>query len=126
MTFDPRILESCAIATGVSAVSLMALLPLGRRLGLVDRPDQGRKRHAFSTPLVGGLAIAIGMLAGWWHADVFTPFEDAVIWTTLMLVVVGVADDLLDLRVGVRVVAELGAIAIVVILGALFLFGRGS
>ena len=51
MTFDPRILESCAIATGVSAVSLMALLPLGRRLGLVDYPDQGRKRHAFDTPL---------------------------------------------------------------------------
>ena len=126
MTFDPRILESCAIATGVAALSLMALLPLGRRLGLVDRPDQGRKRHAFNTPLVGGLAIAIGMLAGWWHANVFTPFEDAVIWTALMLVAVGVADDLLDLRVWVRVVAELAAIAIVVISSGVYIHSLGT
>lgn len=126
MTFDPRILQACVIATGVSALSLIVLLPLGRRLGLVDRPDQGRKRHAFNTPLVGGLAIAIGMLAGWWHADVFSRFEDAVIGTSLLLVMVGVADDLLDLKVWVRVIAQLASIAIVVISSGVYIRSLGT
>ena len=126
MTFDPRILEACVIATGVSALSLVVLLPLSRRLGLVDCPDQGRKRHAFNTPLVGGLAIAIGMLAGWWHADVFSRFENAVIGTALLLVMVGVADDLLDLKVWVRVVAQLASIAVVVISSGVYIRSLGT
>ncbi len=126
MTFDPRILQACIIAAAVSALSLVLLLPLGRRLGLVDCPDQFRKRHAFNTPLVGGLAIAIGMLAGWWHADVFSRFEEAVIGTSLMLVMVGVADDLLDLRVWVRVIAQLAAITIVVISSGVYIRSLGT
>ncbi len=126
MTFDPRIFEACALATSVSAVSLLVLLPLGRQLGLVDYPDQFRKRHAFNTPLVGGLAIAIGMLAGWWYAGTFDRFQDAVICTALMLVVVGVADDLLNLRVWVRVIAELAAIAIVVISSGIYIHSLGE
>jgi UDP-GlcNAc:undecaprenyl-phosphate GlcNAc-1-phosphate transferase len=126
MTLNPRILEACAIATAVSAISLLLLLPLGRQLGLVDCPDQFRKRHAFNTPLVGGLAIAIGMLAGWWYAGVFSRFEDAVICNALMLVVVGVADDLLDLRVWVRVIAQLAAIAIVLISSGVYIHSLGT
>lgn len=30
------------------------------RLGLLDHPDGGRKRHAQAVPLTGGLAILIG------------------------------------------------------------------
>lgn len=126
MTFELRIFEACAMATSVSAISLLLLLPLGRRLGLVDCPDQFRKRHAFNTPLVGGLAIAIGMLAGWWYAGTFSRFEDAVICTALMLVVVGVADDLFNLKVLVRVIAQLAAIAIVVISSGIYIHSLGN
>ena len=126
MTFDPRIFEACALTMSVSAVSLLVLLPLGRQLGLVDYPDQFRKRHAFNTPLVGGLAIVIGALAGWWYAGTFNRFHDAVICTALMLVVVGVADDLLNLRVCVRVIAELAAIAIVVISSGIYIHSLGE
>jgi len=126
MTFDPRIFDSCALATSVSAVSLLLLLPLSRQLGLVDYPDQFRKRHTFNTPLVGGLSIAIGMLAGWWYAGAFSKFEDAVICTALMLVVVGVADDLFNLKVSVRVIAQLAAIAIVVISSGVYIHSLGN
>jgi UDP-GlcNAc:undecaprenyl-phosphate GlcNAc-1-phosphate transferase len=126
MTFDPRIFDACALATSVSAVSLLFLLPLSRQLGLVDYPDQVRKRHAFNTPLVGGLAIAVGMLAGWWYAGTFSKFEDAVVCTALMLVVVGVADDLFNLRVSVRVIAQLAAIATVVISSGVYIHSLGN
>ncbi|HXD38860.1 MAG TPA: MraY family glycosyltransferase [Rhodanobacter sp.] len=125
MTFELRILDACALATSVSAVSLLLLLPLSRRLGLVDHPDPFRKRHAFDTPLVGGLAIAVGMLAGWWCLGTPSKFEDAVVCTALMLVVVGVADDLFNLRVSVRVIAQLSAIAIVVISSGVYIHSLG-
>lgn len=40
-------------------------LPLGRALHLMDEPDgaNGRKRHAFPTPLVGGLGFTLALLS---------------------------------------------------------------
>ena len=111
---DLRMFQACILSTSASAIALALLLPAARRLGLVDHPDQGRKRHAFKTPLVGGLAIAIGILAGWWYLGTSSQFENAVICTALGLVLVGVIDDLINLKVWVRVIAQLVAIAIVV------------
>ena len=37
---------------------------LFRRLGIVDRPDHGRKLHATPIPLMGGVPIALAYLAG--------------------------------------------------------------
>lgn len=37
-------------------------LALGRRLGVIDRPDQPHKTHDRPTPLVGGFAIALPLL----------------------------------------------------------------
>ncbi len=53
-----------AISGVFAAVLALAVghfaLPLGRALGLLDHPDKdgGRKRHARTTPLVGGFALA--------------------------------------------------------------------
>ena len=33
------------------------LVPLGVRLGVIDKPDGGRKLHANPTPLVGGVGL---------------------------------------------------------------------
>ena len=35
---------------------------IGRLLGVMDRPDGGRKLHREATPLVGGLALAFPLL----------------------------------------------------------------
>lgn len=49
---------SLALATAVWA------RPLGVTLGVIDKPDGGRKLHASPTPLVGGIGLCLAMVAG--------------------------------------------------------------
>ena len=52
------------LATAVSAVVLLLVLPsFARRVGLLDYPT-GRKRHERAVPLVGGLAIVLSVTLG--------------------------------------------------------------
>lgn len=46
----------------VSGISTRLIIWLAPKLGLVDQPDQNRKRHAGSIPLMGGKAIYTGIL----------------------------------------------------------------
>jgi UDP-GlcNAc:undecaprenyl-phosphate GlcNAc-1-phosphate transferase len=87
-------------------------------VGLLDYPDK-RKRHAFATPLVGGLAIFVGMLAGWlWLGQRFMGpaqrFDDIVLASACVLVALGALDDRYQLRVSVRVVVQVVAILTVI------------
>ena len=54
------ILAGCclALATAVWA------RPLGVTLGVIDKPDGGRKLHASPTPLVGGIGLCLALIAG--------------------------------------------------------------
>jgi UDP-GlcNAc:undecaprenyl-phosphate GlcNAc-1-phosphate transferase len=54
---------SFAIGAVCCIAAMLALLPLARRLGWYDHPDDGRKDHAVPTPFVGGIAVAAGALA---------------------------------------------------------------
>ncbi len=45
-------------ATAMTALLIIALLPIAKRAGLIDKPS-GRKMHAQPTSLVGGLAMLI-------------------------------------------------------------------
>lgn len=73
---------------GLVALPICAFaFPIGRKLGVLDRPDRkgGRKRHAKITPLVGGIATATPVI--------------------LALVVLGILSDALALLVLAGVVA---------------------
>src|ERR1051325_4583204 len=52
---------------GCSFVLALAMTPVFRglalRLGYVDRPDDGRKRHAHPVPRVGGVPIVLASVA---------------------------------------------------------------
>ena len=83
-----------ALGMLVTLVVLMALVPNAARLGLVDYPD-ARKRHHQPTPLVGGLAIFVGLLVSVAVAaplDATTPILLAAFAFTLL----GLVDDRLD------------------------------
>src|SRR6185437_16315502 len=112
------VLSACLVSIGASALGLCVLVPISKPVGLLDHPDK-RKRHAFATPLVGGLAIFMGMLAGWlWLGQRFLgsaqKFDDIVLATACVLVALGALDDRYQLRVSVRVVVQVVAILIVI------------
>ncbi|MDE2226170.1 MAG: hypothetical protein KGJ46_12935, partial [Xanthomonadaceae bacterium] len=79
------VLSACIVSLGASALGLCVLVPISRPFGLLDYPD-ARKRHGFATPLVGGLSIFVGMLAGWMWLGQAQHFDDVVLGTGCMLV----------------------------------------
>lgn len=87
-------------------ISITLLIPLARRIGLVDHPCS-RKVHAGSIPLVGGIAIFLGVMIStlFWGAD--SVDLRTYLIASAMMVFVGVLDDRHDLSVRIRLTAQL-------------------
>lgn len=108
-------LEFVAAFSAVTAI-IFLLSPFAARLGLVDKPG-GRKDHAAPTPVTGGLAIAVGTIL---PALVLTPATPPVIGlgiAAVILVVIGVLDDIYDIPWPIRVLAQTGAALAIVLVG---------
>ncbi|GLQ45739.1 undecaprenyl-phosphate alpha-N-acetylglucosaminyl 1-phosphate transferase [Dyella lipolytica] len=82
-------------------------------LGLIDHPSQ-RKRHVGDVPLVGGLAIFMGVIAGAACYGQFHWFAKIVIDTAALLTLLGALDDRFDLSVRDRLLIQALAILIVI------------
>ena len=52
----------------VTVAFMIALRPLAANIGLIDHPS-GRKRHIGAVPIIGGMAMFIGVLAGFVMVD---------------------------------------------------------
>jgi len=121
-----------------TAVLIVVLRPVALWMGLVDVPN-ARKSHTGSIPLIGGLAIFVTLvLTLFGHLILADPTKTvstpsvAYILASLILIVVGVWDDLKDLsasvRFGAQIIASLvmiyGADVVLVDLGAISPFGN--
>jgi UDP-GlcNAc:undecaprenyl-phosphate GlcNAc-1-phosphate transferase len=99
-----------ALIACLAVVLLISLLiPLARRIGLVDKP-RGRKQHSGDVPLVGGLAIFIGYvvaLVAMGQEDLWRVPE---FWVWLGLLLLSLWDDIRPIMVGVRVAAQVALI----------------
>lgn len=103
-------------AFSLVVVLILALSPFAEKIGLVDKPG-GRKDHAAPTPVTGGLAIAIGTIV---PALILTPPNPQVIGlgvAAVILVIVGLLDDILDIPWPIRVLAQVGAALAIVYIG---------
>lgn len=97
-------------------VLILALRNCSSKIGLLDYPG-GRKQHANPTPTVGGLAMFIAVAVVMHFADAHN--EQTMLLTVCsgLLVVLGVLDDKHDLRVSLRMMAQV-FLALIVIMGA--------
>lgn len=85
-----------APSLALTLLSLVILIRLAPVLSLMDSPG-GRKHHARHTPVVGGLAISIGLLP---LLVLFTVYSTPVLcWfaASVLLLFVGLADDIWDI-----------------------------
>lgn len=107
-------------AFAITCLLIPALIPIANRFGLVDHPG-GRKQHAFSTPLVGGVAMVMGAGAVVWLPTVALGMQTELIGfglAVVLLIVIGILDDRFDVPWPVRVAVEvLAALSIAVIGG---------
>ena len=110
----------------VSLAALGALHPLAPRLGLIDHPNDRRKIHGEPVPLIGGIAVFAGVLAG---SLLVLPLTEPYLFGLLgagLLVVVGVLDDRAGLGPRVRLVAQVGAALLLTLGGGVSLTSLGD
>lgn len=99
----------------VSFVVIRMLKPIAIRAGLVDLPNI-RKHHKGEVPLVGGLAIYIGVLTT--SMTFFDSSQNLNVYlvTSAMVLFLGMLDDRYELSVRVRIIAQ-------VIASSMLIFG---
>src|SRR5262245_27461237 len=103
---------SVLVAFVVTVVFLFAFRPVAVAIGLVDIPG-GRKRHDVPVPLIGGIAMSIGL--GFGTSLVEHPeFWNPALLGIYLLVVIGTIDDRFDLPPNVRLIAQTCAALLVV------------
>ena len=102
---ESRLVVDCLVAACTSAMAIVVLRRFAVLWGLVDHPDQ-RKQHHGDVPLVGGLAIFIGMAAGAACYGQFQGFEMILLGTAAVLVLLGALDDRFDLSVRDRLLIQ--------------------
>jgi UDP-GlcNAc:undecaprenyl-phosphate GlcNAc-1-phosphate transferase len=108
-----------ALAFGVAAVGTAITLPLWRawflRLGVLDDPGS-RKIHKHPQPLAGGFAIVSGLALasalGAWQGVAPIPLTNlpALGLGVLMMLLLGWADDLRDLRASTKFFGQLAVV----------------
>jgi UDP-GlcNAc:undecaprenyl-phosphate GlcNAc-1-phosphate transferase len=107
-----RLLISCAAAAAASAGAMALLYSPANALGLVDWPSR-RKKHIGGIPLIGGLSIFVGVLAGSLWIDEYSGVVTCVLATALMLAAVGALDDRFNLSVRSRLLVQAAAVVAV-------------
>jgi UDP-GlcNAc:undecaprenyl-phosphate/decaprenyl-phosphate GlcNAc-1-phosphate transferase len=112
------------LAFAVTAVLTLALRPLAFRLRLTDKPG-GRKHHTGEIPLVGGIAMLIGILVTAMVALKPTSHE-AFLVSTVLLVIVGVFDDRFSTWISTRLAAQICAALVMMLGGDLYLRDIGD
>jgi UDP-GlcNAc:undecaprenyl-phosphate GlcNAc-1-phosphate transferase len=104
----------------VAMIVAMAWLPLLARVaakwGIVDEPG-GRKVHSAPIPRVGGLAMAIGVFVAALIAIDLQVQDRWFLGAAAVLVAFGALDDRFDLDYRVKLIGQLLAVVIVVIVG---------
>lgn len=110
---EPRVMFDCLVGACTSAIAIFMLRRFALLLGLMDHPDQ-RKQHVGDVPLVGGLAIFMGITVGAAAYGHFHWFVKVLIDTAMLLTVLGALDDRFDLTVRDRLLIQALAILTVI------------
>jgi UDP-GlcNAc:undecaprenyl-phosphate GlcNAc-1-phosphate transferase len=120
----PRTGWAVVLAMAAAAAVVLILAPLLRRLawwtGYLDHPE-ARKLHTHATPLLGGLAVAVGtfVAAALAVARLHAPAPPATVWWVagaVAAVGLGLWDDRFGMRPGFKLIFQL-------LVAGLFFFG---
>lgn len=116
---------SMLISLLVSVGLCLGLIPLARRIGLVDHPGE-RKVHEYPTPLAGGpaLLITFGLIMAFLYQG--NPFVQGLALGGFLMFVVGLVDDYLPLSALIRFLVQIVACMVMIVYADVRLddFGR--
>ena len=109
---------------------LYLLKPMAMHVGLVDTPG-GRKKHLIAVPLIGGIAIFMGLCFSLLALDISLRDYRGLLAGSAILLLLGILDDFRELRPRVRLIGQCMAAILLMQsghlminqLGNLFFFG---
>lgn len=107
-------LFGAVLAAALTSLVLWLLHPVAIRLNLLDYPRGGRKDHGHPTPVTGGIAIAVGSMGATSALIQFSPELMAFVAATLVIIVIGLLDDVYDIRWWWRILAQSTAALMIV------------
>lgn len=119
-------LSVMAVAFLATGLALTALYPIAERLELMDHANDRRKIHTDPVPLIGGIAIAFGVLL---TCLALIPFTHERVYGLLggaLLLILGMQDDRRGLDAGVRLLGQTLAALIMTLGGGITLHSLGD
>lgn len=119
------ILFSTLTAFLVTTFSIMLIRPLALRLNLVDVPG-GRKHHKGEIPLVGGIAMFLGLMFALLTLSISLSDYRSFIAGFALLVFIGILDDFHELSPKARLIAQIIAALLMSCWGEVTLYNLGN
>lgn len=116
---------SAGISFSMTVVCIFLLYPLALRLGLIDTPDN-RKQHQGHIPLIGGIAMFMGLLAGLLTLPSSLQPYRGFIAGCGVLVFVGLFDDFHELSPKSRFFAQIMAVLLMIFWGKIVITHLGN
>ena len=116
---------SHALAFGATAIAVLALHRAAPTFGLIDQPG-GRRLHSQPVPLVGGLAIAFGLLLAFGWRGSLAPAPPALLWAALLILAGGVVDDRYEISARLKLLIQIVAASALAEFGGVLLFHVGA
>jgi UDP-GlcNAc:undecaprenyl-phosphate GlcNAc-1-phosphate transferase len=104
-----QIAAAALAALAITIAAMFALRPIAWVVDLVDRPG-GHKTHRGEVPVVGGLAMLLGLVLGLAVSSSVIGSLSQYIVSVVLLVVVGSLDDRFDLPPAARLAAQFAAV----------------
>ncbi len=100
------LLAAAVLAALVAFTSTPAVSVLAYKIGAIDVPKDNRRMHKKPTPRIGGLAIFAGFLAASAVFCKLTPELAAIYLGGLIIVAVGVIDDVFRINAWIKLAAQ--------------------
>jgi len=107
-----RLVGPAAAGFGLCLLAIVALRPLAIAIDLIDRPG-GRKKHQGEVPIVGGLAMFIGVALGVGLLPSTMGMGDTFLAACAVLVTIGLIDDRFELSPWARLPGQVAAVFVV-------------
>ncbi len=118
-------LLSTGLVFCITVFCILLLRPLALRLGLIDTPDI-RKQHQGNIPLIGGLAMLMGLLVGLLTLPISLQKYRSFIAGSALLVFVGLLDDFQELSAKSRFFAQIVAVLLMIFWGKNYIAHLGN
>ncbi|WP_129729949.1 MULTISPECIES: glycosyltransferase family 4 protein [Bacillaceae] len=110
---NSQIIFAFVISLITAVIATPVVMKLAFKIGAIDKPN-ARKVHQRIMPRLGGLAIFIGVAAGYFASGLYHQQMTTIIVGALIIVGIGILDDVHELSAKVKLIGQIAAALLIV------------